>query len=396
MSGWQKIKQIENDGFLFKISFAIVLRSIAFQYSHLFAERVELNSPFYSFNHLNDGVALLEDGFDPYSGNDFNLPPISLYALYFLQKYVPNLLPTLWILMDISTALILSKISGTKTLMPFLFYAFNPISIASCSILSLTIPQNLLIAMIFWAYRLDYSKTVAILIGFWSSFTLYPLLLIFSLIFVANHKISAVFLAILAFFAANLVNFVLNEWSWSFLDSTYQVILNFTNIQPNVGLHWYFFVQVFEHFRTFYTSAFTILYFFMGIPLTLIIRNDKEMHFISILLLITTFFPYPTLNSATICLALLPVLEKYRNYFRYTLLVPTTLITTIALMPVMWHMWIVSSSGNANFFFGATLTYNVALIYLIMDLIFVYSRRQIDVLHGDSIKKQAKFGYSFY
>ncbi|CAJ0562807.1 unnamed protein product, partial [Mesorhabditis spiculigera] len=27
-------------------------------------------------------------------------------------------------------------------------------------------------------------------------------------------------------------------------------------------------------------------------------------------------------------------------------------------MPVMWHLWAVSGSGNANFYFAVTLIYN--------------------------------------
>lgn len=75
-------------------------------------------------------------------------------------------------------------------------------------------------------------------------------------------------------------------------------------------------------------------------------------------------------------MALLPTLEKYwKRYFshrrylfcnlepmRFVLPVSCAVVSCIVLMPVMWHMWIISGSGNANFYFAATLIYNLAQV----------------------------------
>lgn len=192
------------------------------------------------------------------------------------------------------------------------------------------------------------------------------------------------------------INYLLNNQSLNFLGPVYASILNFSSIQPNSGLYWYFFVQIFEHFRSFYTMSFVVLYFFMPIPITFLIRKDTILHFTIIGFLVSIFFPYPTLNQVSLLLAFLPVHDVYKKHFRYTILIAGTIVSTVFLMPVMWHMWIVSSSGNANFFFGTTIVYNVALINLVMDMIFVYSRRQIDLEYSDALKKNTKMDFAFY
>lgn len=134
----------------------------------------------------------------------------------------------------------------------------------------------------------------------------------------------------------------------------------------------------------------------MPIPITFLIRKDTILHFTIIGFLVSIFFPYPTLNQVSLLLAFLPVHDVYKKHFRYTILIAGTIVSTVFLMPVMWHMWIVSSSGNANFFFGTTIVYNVALINLVMDMIFVYSRRQIDLEYSDALKKNTKMDFAFY
>ncbi|VDO22151.1 unnamed protein product [Haemonchus placei] len=152
--------------------------------------------------------------------------------------------------------------------------------------------------------------------------------------------------------------------NWDFIDDTYGFILRVDDLTPNVGLVWYFFTQVFEHFRTFYLMVFQINLLVYVIPLLLGLRKDAHLHFVISLLLVAVFSSYPTLNDASVYMALLPMLEKYRKYPRYTLTVAGTIVTCVILMPVMWHMWIVAGSGNANFYFAVTLIYNVAQVRL--------------------------------
>ncbi|EFP10816.1 hypothetical protein CRE_07905 [Caenorhabditis remanei] len=247
---------------LIPATIGVALRAAAATYSDFFEERVEFTSSVYSFERLKDGIAMLDDGLDPFQAKNSYFPPLTLHIFRFLLKSFPTLLLPIWILFDVSTAYMASQAAQfvwkslkksdeeTKNIGKLVFnlYAFNPITIVSTGILSLTIFQNFCFAAIF---------------------------LLFVTVFFCSLK--------------------------------------FSSIQPNVGLYWYFFVQIFEHFRSFYTNSFVILYFFMPFPITCMIRKDPILHFTIIGLLASIFFPYPTLNQVSLIFAILPLLEVYRK-----------------------------------------------------------------------------------
>jgi len=60
-----------------------------------------------------------------------------------------------------------------------------------------------------------------------------------------------------------------------------------------------------------------------------------------------------------------------------SLVVWCALLAAIFLMPIMWTMWVVTGSGNANFYFAVSLVYNVAQIYLISDLLLAHMRSKL-------------------
>lgn len=65
-------------------------------------------------------------------------------------------------------------------------------------------------------------------------------------------------------------------------------------------------------------------------------------------------------------------------------IVACTFIIASALGPTVWHLWIYSGSANANFFFGVTLSFATAQIFLITDLLFAYIKREFTLKHGPS------------
>uniref|UniRef100_A0A915Q5L7 Uncharacterized protein n=1 Tax=Setaria digitata TaxID=48799 RepID=A0A915Q5L7_9BILA len=74
--------------------------------------------------------------------------------------------------------------------------------------------------------------------------------------------------------------------------------------------------------------------------------------------------------------------------FRWGLISGGALSATIVLAPIMWQMWIVTGSGNANFYFAATLTYSVAQIFLLTDLLYGYLR--LKLMEGRGITDESK------
>ena len=70
--------------------------------------------------------------------------------------------------------------------------------------------------------------------------------------------------------------------------------------------------------------------------------------------------------------------------------VDATLLVTSILGPTVWYLWIYSNSANANFFFGVTLAFCTAQIFLITDLFFAYLKREFCLKHGMQIMIDGK------
>jgi len=53
-----------------------------------------------------------------------------------------------------------------------------------------------------------------------------------------------------------IVSFLITGYSWEFLSSTYGVQILLPDLTPNVGLWWYFFIEMFDSFREFFLGVF--------------------------------------------------------------------------------------------------------------------------------------------
>lgn len=61
--------------------------------------------------------------------------------------------------------------------------------------------------------------------------------------------------------------------SWDFLRSTYGFTLSVPDLTPNIGIFWYFFTEVFDHFRSFFVFVFQAHAFIYLAPLTIRLRQ---------------------------------------------------------------------------------------------------------------------------
>lgn len=61
-----------------------------------------------------------------------------------------------------------------------------------------------------------------------------------------------------------------------------------------------------------------------------------------------------------------------------------TIIVTTALAPILWDLWIYWGSANANFYFGTSLAFITAQIFLLTDIAFAYTKRKYLHVHGNN------------
>ncbi len=121
---------------------------------------------------------------------------------------------------------------------------------------------------------------------------------------------TSVFSASIAWFL--YVSSVIASGSWEFLSSTYGVHLLLPDLTPNVGLWWYFFIEIFDSFREFFLGVFWLhLGSYVG---GLCIRLRKQPLFIiaTLLGIFAIFKPYPSLSDTSLYFAMLPL---YRHIF---------------------------------------------------------------------------------
>jgi phosphatidylinositol glycan class U len=100
--------------------------------------------------------------------------------------------------------------------------------------------------------------------------------------------------------------------SWDFLGATYGVRLLLPDLTPNVGLWWYFFIEMFDSFREFFLGVFW-LHAASYMP-GLTIRLHKQPLFVACTLtgIFAIFTPYPSIADAALYLSLIPL---FRHLF---------------------------------------------------------------------------------
>ncbi|KAE8741080.1 hypothetical protein FOCC_FOCC013336 [Frankliniella occidentalis] len=164
---------------------------------------------------------------------------------------------------------------------------------------------------------------------------------------------------------------------WEFVHSVYGFMLLVPDLRPNIGLFWYFFTEMFEHFRLLYLWAFQmnalVLYL---LPLSLRTRRDPVLLAATLTGITAMFKSYPSLGDVGFYLALLPMWAHIFPYLQQGFIVLAAFIITSVLGPTVWHLWIYARSANANFYFGVGLAFAIAQIFLITDILLSYTKRE--------------------
>ncbi|XP_075938171.1 phosphatidylinositol glycan anchor biosynthesis class U protein isoform X3 [Anarhichas minor] len=102
--------------------------------------------------------------------------------------------------------------------------------------------------------------------------------------------------------------------SWDYLPSVYGFILSVPDLTPNIGLFWYFFAEMFEHFRLFFLCVFQINIFFYTVPLSIKLKDHPVFLIFMQLAVISIFKSYPTVGDISLYMAFLPVWSHLHRF----------------------------------------------------------------------------------
>lgn len=137
-----------------------------------------------------------------------------------------------------------------------------------------------------------------------------------AVIYIARSKSTKqkrnVIISVVAVFASILAALLFVSYyimgSWSFVWNTIGFILTVPDLRPNIGLYWYFFTEMFEHFRWLFIASFQInvglLYI---IPLASRLRHDPMLLAFSYLAIAAIFKSYPCIGDVGFYMSLLPL-----------------------------------------------------------------------------------------
>lgn len=186
------------------------------------------------------------------------------------------------------------------------------------------------------------------------------------------------------------MSFVIAGNSWEFLARTYGIQLTLSDLTPNVGLWWYFFIEMFDSFRAFFLGVFWL--HLASYPAALSIRlRPQPLAVLTILLgTFSIFKPYPSLADASLFLSMVPLFRHVFPLMRYSFVTPATLLYASFLGPAFYHLWIYAGSGNANFFYAITLVWSLGQSLLVTDLTFAVLRDEWEIDRPEMVGKEIR------
>ncbi|XP_064856786.1 phosphatidylinositol glycan anchor biosynthesis class U protein [Oncorhynchus nerka] len=183
-------------------------------------------------------------------------------------------------------------------------------------------------------------------------------------------------------------HFVIDYTEIVFMIRSSSVSLSMPDLTPNIGLFWYFFAEMFEHFRLFFICVFQINVFFYTIPLSIKLKEHPVFLIFMQIAIISIFKSYPTVGDIALYMAFLPAWNHLYRFLKNIFLVLVVLLACSALFPVLWHLWIYAGSANSNFYYSIMLLFNVAQILVVSDYFYVYLRREHHLTHGQYLKRR--------
>ncbi|KAG9402345.1 hypothetical protein AC1031_006964 [Aphanomyces cochlioides] len=372
--------------------------------------RLEFITPLNSLPRLQESHFLFKAGLDPYAGDTFHQPPLVLLLYILLESLIAwfslrILLCLCSILLDVVIALgffslcrsflasqaeqqcerskiwlnhpPVSPLLTPENLpaMTAAMYLLNPYSLVSSLAMS---TSALNYASVIWslAFAMKGRLTCAVfLLSFATYLNVYPVVLFLPVLLMVDQAgrttstSTTTYLPLqrVLYAFALLVGCIGGWWllshefigDWSFLDATYLWVLRYPDLTPNIGVFWYFFMELFDRFRHYFLFLLHIQPFLYVLPMYFRLRSRPLPYACILLSLFTLFQAYPGFGDVgfvlTCCFMHPSSILGMQNKF----VLATGLVVASVLLPVMGFLWLYPGSGNANFFYNQTLVFQL-------------------------------------
>ncbi|KAI9685114.1 MAG: hypothetical protein M1820_010836 [Bogoriella megaspora] len=394
----------------------------------LLTGRVEISTPVTSFKRLQEGLFLYTHNVSPYDGGIFHQAPLllPLFSLLPDVRQFPIATGLLYIVVDLLCANAVMELAETGQAQISRYFTsprknaawdqisigasflFNPFTILTCLARPTSVFSNLFIILATAKAAQGLSSTFTIALSFASYLSLYPVLLFPPLallcydrqvvlsktesskpnpiVFTLTHVVG-----LTAGIGALLyTSYLLTGSSWEFLFSTYGVQLLLPDLTPNVGLWWYFFIEMFDSFREFFLGVFWLhMASYVG---GLSFRFRKQPLFVvtALLGIFAVYQPYPSISDTGLYFGMLALYRHIIPLMRYTFFLIAALLYASFLGPAFYYLWIYAGSGNANFFYAITLVWSLGLSFIVADSLYAVLRDEWEAERPEMKGKEAR------
>ncbi|CAK5284136.1 unnamed protein product [Mycena citricolor] len=383
-----------------RLLLSLVDVSHALKYDH------QLSSPTTSCLNLQEGVYLFKKGIDPYSGGVFRHSPLFL-ALF--TTVIPNsrlISSIIWTLCDavgawalVQTFRARQRVSETsRDGLIAAAYLLNPYTFLPTLALSTSAFENALglVALMFAARGKPSPALLAS--AFLLQLSLSSVVVLAPIIFLAVgspvsqlasprpcswdwKKVSGLLVEFLAYSAALTFTATLVAGNFGWVAQTWGASLTLPDLTPNPGVWWYFFTEMFDHFRPFFLMVFSLHLLLYIAPVCIKFQYDPLYAAFILLGVLGTFKPYPTLADPGLFLSMISIFPEIYPYLRYPIVSTLLHLHAALLMPLFHHLWLNQGTGNANFFYASTLVFACANGAVLTDCIWAGLRIAIGEAH---------------
>ncbi|KAJ1948679.1 hypothetical protein FBU59_001480, partial [Linderina macrospora] len=313
---------------------------------HHLAGRVELSTPVTSYKQLVEGLYLSSHGISPFDGGVFHQSPL-LLLLFKLPYYLPEIVTSLmFILADAAVALVLAKIAGARhSLSHFtqqagvpgeqafvcsppvvaMLYLFNPLMIGTTVVKSTIVFSHLAVVLALYMGMHGNINMSVVWAAVATHLSLYPAMLVVPIALMAGKRQplrSAIVQTVGKFAVAVLTLHLIFSaiFGKQYFLATFDFTLRVADLQPNVGLFWYFFIEIFDEFRSFFFVVFQLTALAFAVPVSWRFRREPAFGAIMLVGVISALKAYPSWGDLALFLGLLPVYEELFKYLQYSFL----------------------------------------------------------------------------
>ncbi len=170
------------------------------------------------------------------------------------------------------------------------------------------------------------------------------------------------------YFISFVVSF--GTFSFSYPNQMYIITQSFQDLTPNMGMHWYLFINTFTRYEKYFLALCSCFVFTFCVPLLIRFVNYPLEMAVMLQLLRQLLHPRPTMQEISFAFALAALTR--RTLMRMG---NASIISVIAMpVPVILYiidywLWLQSGSGNANYMFFQCLTFNLFCGIFTLDFI---------------------------